>query len=697
MRKFLYIGFIFGFILPTLWVGFNQTASALESDATCQAVEMVFARGSGQGLKEVEGKRFEKQTAEALKGTSIGYHFYELGSEEYDGAKYEAVNVSNVFNGNALGAKFSSGMANDYGKSVKGGVRELKGYLEQRYKKCGKSSYYIIGGYSQGAQVVGQALPELSEDVRSQIVFASLFGDPKLHLPEGEGINPPACQGKNLSPWRRVIGNCDVDNGSLGARKPYLQGAMKDKVGLWCYNKDFVCGSSKNPFSTSGHLTYGEEGRAVDQAVAESVKRLRKVLPNEQAKELETKPREQAGLGPDVVFVIDTTGSMYYQIDQAKQFARDSADKIAKLNGRVALVAYRDLGDIYTSKIVSPLSSDLGLFRAGLNTLYPDGGGDEPEALLHALMSAFNGLDWRDGVAKAAIVLTDASYHDPDMVDRTTLDMVVKRSLEIDPVNVYPIVPSWLADRYQEIASRTAGEVMIDSYNTAEALAETITKIDTRPVALLKLSGYSADIKQPITFDASDSYVEDGEITSYEWDFDGDGEYDLTTAEPIVEYAYQAEFDGLMQVRLRASNDTVSSASATVQIGVMNQSTTPSAPLNLKADVVSTLNGASEIRVSWSASDELANEWLISVNGVAVGRSPGDNTSVVLTDIQNSEDVVVAVAGVSIDYEVGDVSETLVSRQSEDVSSTTPTKLSLTEILMKLIKKVVSIALGIGR
>ena len=51
----------------------------------------------------------------------------------------------------------------------------------------------------QGAQVIGQALPNISSGVKNKIVFNMLFSDPKLYLPEGEGIFPPACRNEKLS------------------------------------------------------------------------------------------------------------------------------------------------------------------------------------------------------------------------------------------------------------------------------------------------------------------------------------------------------------------------------------------------------------------------------------------------------------------------------------------------------------------
>ena len=108
-------------------------------------------------------------------------------------------------------------------------------------------------GYSQGAMVVAQALKYFKA---GELVYAGMFGDPELYLPEGRGAWPAACRGKNLSPYRVFVPNCHADNGSLGTRNPYEIDRFRGKYGLWCNNGDFVCGSSKNLFNNGGHVEY---------------------------------------------------------------------------------------------------------------------------------------------------------------------------------------------------------------------------------------------------------------------------------------------------------------------------------------------------------------------------------------------------------------------------------------------------------
>lgn len=667
-------------------------------DEPCKSVEVIFARGSGSPPNSEELSRLREEMVTRLGDEGVIHNVYDLGLEEYGGHKYQAVQVSQAPYGNAIGAKVSSGYANDYGRSVDSGVGELYSYLTQRYGKCKSSNTkYVLGGYSQGAQVIGQTLPKLSAEIRNNIVFAAFFGDPKLHLPEGEGVWPDACRGKNLSAYRRVIASCHVDNGSLGARKPYLPEDMKAKSGLWCYSKDYVCGSSKNIFSTSGHSEYKNTGKAIDQAALEISQRLKKVLPTNTGSNIDTKPSSTASGTPDVVYIIDTTSSMMDRINQAKEFVRQAAAKIESLNGRVALVSYRDQGDAYTSRVESEFSHDLADFKQKLNSLTVEGGGDEPEAALHALMTAFNRLSWQDGAAKAAVIVTDEGFHNPDKVDGTTVEAVAKRSLEIDPVNVYPVVPRRLVSTYQNLADQTSGKVILDSGNTVAALTEALTVIQNRPVGVLKNATYIANPKQEITFDASDSYVADAEISKYEWDFDGNGAFERTTSSPIVNYTYTGQFDGTMQVRLTATNGTMANASAFVKIGTYQPPMTPQAPTNVNASIVSTVDGVSTVNLSWGLPvDNRAYRWIVSVNGTALGYVDADKTSIEITDIQRSEAVELSVVGMTDDGTLGDATTINVPAATTTPDTpapsnpTSPTATNLLDMLMRCVTSLVT-------
>ena len=663
--------------------------SALQIDRSCSVIEGVFARGSGQKLNDQDREfgKFSKAFNEKFDENKISRTIYELGVEAYGNQKYPAVDIG-IVNGNALGAKVSSGYANDYGKSVDSGVGELYNYMTQRHAKCKSSgTKYILAGYSQGAQVVGQTLLKFSPEIRKDIAHVGLYGDPKLTLDEGRGLVPPACRGQQFSPWRRVVENCRTSAGALNARKPYTPSDIENRVGLWCYKRDYVCGSTNNVFITDGHQKYKDDNRAIDQSVLEAAKNLKTMLPAEIADDIKTQPDPGLGTtGLDVAFVLDTTGSMSGQIEATKEFIRESAQKIKLLNGRVSLTVYRDKGDEYTARILSPLQSSMDDLLEKLDTVEADGGDDWPEAGLHALMTTMNGLNWTDGATKAAIVLTDAPFHEPDMVDNTTVEQVAKRSLEIDPVNVYPVLPSWTASdsefsRYDELAKLTSGQIIHDEGDTTEALKQALTKIETRPTALLKNSEYFAEAGQVVRFDASDSYVADGTITKYDWDFDGDGEYEKSTSEPVVEHVYNQDFEGQMQVRLTASNSTIASASAMIKIGPVQAPVLPQPPKNLTVKA-----SGKTANLSWQSTDNLVNWWNLRLNGVSMGSIKSSQTSIEVQDIDRSQLNTFELSSVMADGTEGDYASV---ELKPETSPTDPSKLSWWQLLWQYIKRLI--------
>lgn len=73
----------------------------------------------------------------------------------------------------------------------------------------------------------------------------------------------------------------------------------------------------------------------------------------------------------------------------------------------------------------------------------------------------------------------------------------------------------------------------------------------------------SGEVPLTVEFDATSSFDPDGEIVSYEWDFDGDGRYDDAEGE-IVEYEFTQE--GNYDVSLRVTDNNGESATTTETI-----------------------------------------------------------------------------------------------------------------------------------
>lgn len=115
----------------------------------------------------------------------------------------------------------------------------------------------------------------------------------------------------------------------------------------------------------------------------------------------------------EVAFVLDTTGSMGGLLEGAKQKIFSIASRIAKGKPsphlKIALVAYRDVGDAYVTKRFD-LSDDLDSVFAELRKLQADGGGDSPEHVGRGLGEAVSLLKWNQNreVMKVIFLVGDA-------------------------------------------------------------------------------------------------------------------------------------------------------------------------------------------------------------------------------------------------------------------------------------------------
>ncbi len=122
------------------------------------------------------------------------------------------------------------------------------------------------------------------------------------------------------------------------------------------------------------------------------------------------KPRVEA------VFVLDTTGSMGGLIQAAKEKIWSIATTMAQADPapeiKIGLVAYRDRGDAYVTRVVD-LSADLDSLYATLMDFAAEGGGDGPESVNQALHDAVRKISWgQDPQAYKVIFLVgDAPAH----------------------------------------------------------------------------------------------------------------------------------------------------------------------------------------------------------------------------------------------------------------------------------------------
>jgi hypothetical protein len=131
----------------------------------------------------------------------------------------------------------------------------------------------------------------------------------------------------------------------------------------------------------------------------------------------------ERGIAPgepvDLVFVVDTTGSMGDDIDAVK------SDMQRILRG---VVAYRDRGDSYVSSTVLAMSADDAQIRRAIDSLSVGGGGDLREHVYAGIDTALVEQPWRPGASQHIILMGDAPPHDDYSDDPRNFHAVISRA-----------------------------------------------------------------------------------------------------------------------------------------------------------------------------------------------------------------------------------------------------------------------------
>ncbi|WP_414833723.1 VWA domain-containing protein [Afifella sp. YEN Y35] len=203
----------------------------------------------------------------------------------------------------------------------------------------------------------------------------------------------------------------------------------------------------------------------------------------------------------DITFVIDTTGSMWEEIDTVKESVTSVIDAIfgsGTTDARVALVAYNDPD----TEVVLNFTNDTSISaretaaREAIESLYASGGGDLPELVNAGLLHALDGDigAWRpEAEARRIILFGDAPPKDTDLHDE-----VVSLANGQD-VQIYGVIigvsgsgiDSGTKEAFQDLASATGGGV-IEAETTEDVVDSLLSVILTGTEPITGTSGDDA-------------------------------------------------------------------------------------------------------------------------------------------------------------------------------------------------------------
>ncbi|MEZ4428802.1 MAG: VWA domain-containing protein [Nannocystaceae bacterium] len=174
-------------------------------------------------------------------------------------------------------------------------------------------------------------------------------------------------------------------------------------------------------------------------------------------------------LALDVLFLIDTTGSMSDEIAQIKSTLLNVTGRVRGLQQGISLrygaVLFRDLGDEYVTK-AHPFTDDIQAFDQALQSIYAGGGGDYPESVNQGLDQAVTGMQWGKGAAKVVFLIGDAPPHTDYQGDAPYIASAINavaRGIRIHAVAASGLEPKG-SPSFRQVAQLTRGKFIFIEY-----------------------------------------------------------------------------------------------------------------------------------------------------------------------------------------------------------------------------------------
>lgn len=172
---------------------------------------------------------------------------------------------------------------------------------------------------------------------------------------------------------------------------------------------------------------------------------------NEQIIDVELE-QENKTVKVDLMYVIDTTGSMWDELDYLKAEIQDVIERAGEQTGaeiRTSVNFYRDEGDEYVVKYYD-FREDAAEVSALVAEQSADGGGDEPEAVHTALENALHQHSWaEDSTVKLLFLVLDAPPHDDKEVKEEILSLTEEAAAM--GVRIIPVAASGAGEDTQQL------------------------------------------------------------------------------------------------------------------------------------------------------------------------------------------------------------------------------------------------------
>ncbi len=222
----------------------------------------------------------------------------------------------------------------------------------------------------------------------------------------------------------------------------------------------------------------------------------------------------------DIVFVIDTTGSMSGAINNVVRNIESFVDTLEteySVKANFALVDYKDITCDEETLLVKNGStawySDVSAFKSKVSSLVVTGGGDTPETPIDGLGMARN-LDWRTNANKFIILVTDAGYKTDNVYGYESMEEMAAELADSE------IITSVISDTGYQSSYKTLyettdgvfGNIYADFHTVLLSLADKIGEIVNDGSWVLLDDYQIIKLNQP--YDAESDYSSDSDSLS---------------------------------------------------------------------------------------------------------------------------------------------------------------------------------------
>lgn len=205
--------------------------------------------------------------------------------------------------------------------------------------------------------------------------------------------------------------------------------------------------------------TSGEQ----DIDIEHEFERIRKTLDEFNDENINTTSDISAKGQADIVFLIDTTGSMRSHIRNVKNNINEFVDLLRDkgIAPNLALVEFRDINaDGIDSTIVhtnglSNWYGNVDVYKDAISSLNVGGGGDAPECVIDALETGRQ-LNLRPSVDKFFVIVTDAPYKIDNRYGITSMEQEIEL-LKKSGINTSVVAPLNLENVYNDLYNETNG------------------------------------------------------------------------------------------------------------------------------------------------------------------------------------------------------------------------------------------------